>query len=163
MTAPNTFGVTADSVRSHFFPQANAFSTNSSPTLATVTARVGWAASDLDGALRMKGVDPVAIATATDAAYLWCAKTLSLMAARELLSVMTGQDPAWAKSIQADVKARLDALQTLGVDVLGSGAVAASGDDGVGPTTHIDENDLDTGDPTLISDVVPRLRRSDEL
>jgi len=163
MPAPATFGVTADTLHDQFFPQANRFSTNSSPTLSTVTTRILWAASDLDGALTSKNINGSSITDATSAAYLWCSKTIHMMAACELINVMTGVDPEWAKKLERDTQARFKAIEVQGIAALGSGVTALAGEDGVGPSTHIDEFNLDAGDTTLASDVIPPFRKSDGL
>ena len=163
MSAPQTFGITYDTVRRHFFPQISAWSPSTNPTQATVTEEVLWKAGDLDGALRTKNIDPTSV-VASSAAYNWCAQTLALMVASKVGAVMAQADPAVLKRWQAELKGRLDNLREIGVSALGDGATASDTDDSPdGPTEHIDEYGLTIGDTSDMSTSEPIFRRDDVL
>lgn len=157
-----TFGVTYSTVKAHFFPQHQGFSANTTPSSTTVTEEILWVASDLDAKLRAKAVDPASI-VASSAAYYWCAQTIALKVAAKISRSVSGADPAIAKAWQTDHEARLKQLKNEGVSTLGDGAVATGGANPGGPTDHISTLGLDIGDTSLASDVIPPLRKSDEL
>lgn len=160
--AITAYGVTADTVRKHFFPTLTPFGANSSPSLTIAGEKVTWAAARLDGQLRMKGVSPEAITDPASAAYYWCAETLSLMTALDLLPAMSGNWSEAAKEWKARLAERLENLATYGAQALGAGAAAASSE-GPGTSSHISVRGLYMGDDLLASSVEPRLRRDDEL
>ncbi len=160
-----TFGVDAGSVRRHHFPQWPDFSTASSPTLATVGEFITEAAADLAGRLELKSLSPATIAADTASeAYSWCAKTLRLAVAIDVLAASTSANPELAKKWQVLLDGRYELLEKYGATAMGVGAAATDdSDEPEGPTSHISELDLDTGNDSDASDVIPRLRRSDEL
>lgn len=162
MTVP-TFAVTAEMVRTSFFPHLLPFSTTTNPTSAAVTREINWAAADLEGRLLAKSVTASAITDATSAAYYWCQYTIALTVAVSLIGVMSGADPELAKRWAETLGKRIEALETQGVTAIGSGATASGGSEALGPTDHISELDLDVGDTALASSVEPYLRRDDLL
>ena len=62
MVAPNAFGVTADIVRSDFFPHLASFSATSNPTSSSVARGISQSAGYLQGLLDDKNIDTNAIA-----------------------------------------------------------------------------------------------------
>lgn len=140
-----TFGVDAGFVRRHYYPQQPDFSTDSNPTEATVLEKIDGFAADLEGKLARESITASAITTVTDAAYLWCRKTLALMVAIEIYPVMTGNDSAAAKKWQKELDARLKDLSEDGFLALGGG-VAAPTEEPDGPTHFIDNLGLDTSE-----------------
>ena len=161
--ALNTFGVTPDRIRRHYFPHIDAFSANSSPTLVTVTERIDSAAARLAGQLLLKNIDPDSGITAGSYAYTWCAETVCIIAAIRLTETMTGQAPAVVESWRKDLEERFELLSKNGETALGGGADAFGTSESAGPTDFISELSLDVGDTSLASDVTPHLRRSDQL
>ena len=159
----STFGVTADLVRRHFFPSFQPWGVDTSPSSVTVGEEVTWAASDLDGQLRTKGVDPSSITDATSAAYTWCAKTLALMVACAVVRAMTGTDPKLAVGLQKQLDERLARLLKLGVDALGQGASDSGASPAQGPLSHITQLGLSVGDTGLASTAAPIFRKDDFL
>lgn len=157
-----TFGVTYTTVKNHFFPQHQGFSTNTTPSSTTVTEDITWAAADLDGKLRQRDIDPGSITT-NSAAYYWCAQTLALMVAAKVARSVTGSDPKVAQAWKGELVDRLKALSDQGVAALGDGATATGPSQALGPTDHIDELSLDVGDTSLASDATPIFRQKDLL
>jgi hypothetical protein len=164
----STFGVTYSTVRQDWFPQfTSEFNATSQPTSTRVTNWIKEEAADLAGALRLKAL------TAADIdglgvnydAYQWCAKTLGLAVACRVANVMSGASPELKKDLAAQLKDRMDRLEKHGAEALGAGAtVSDSTDEPEGPTSHIDELDLDTGESDgVTSDVAPVIRRADML
>lgn len=160
--AISDFGVTADAVKRHHFPNFNAFSTASNPTSTTVDEAIQDAAAELGGKLRLANIDPADIdADSTTEAFHWCAVTVRLDVALRIYRAVTSQEPP--KAWEADLEARLKALADGGATVLGAGATEMSSPDPEGPFTHINEHSLDVADPTTMSDATPPLKKGDEL
>jgi hypothetical protein len=155
------FGVTADDVRLHFFPQNEEFSANTSPSATTVGDFIDQEAGRLAGALLIKGVTPSSILS-TSPAYYSCAAQLEMMVALRTLSVMSGQNPELARAWKAQVDEWFSRLDKDGYLILGDESLEPT-DNPDGPTTHITYFDLDTGDADDASDLIPALRRDDVL
>jgi hypothetical protein len=164
LPAPNTFGVTAETVRSTYLPHSQPLSTTTVPTLASVTRQILQSAGYLQGLLDDRSVDTNSITDATSAAYLWCQSYIELRVAVRLIRTMSGLDPAVTQAWVDELDTMEKAVDTQGVGALGPGATQNDGGvEALGPFDHISVYGIDTGDETLISDVVPQLRRSDDL
>jgi hypothetical protein len=162
--ALTTFGVTPAIVRQQHFPHRSDFSTVSNPTTATVTVFINQAAADVQGWLLKESIDAASITDSATAPYVKCAEAVTLRAAIKVQRAATNDDPAIAKALEAELKAWRKALEDDGATFLGDDSLGdGSNSDPDGPTTHISELDLDTGDDADASDVVPVLRRSDDL
>lgn len=162
------FGVTATTVRQDQFPQwSGEFSASTNPTSTTVGRWIDEAAAELAGVLRLKAssADAVYALGSSTEPYVWCRQTLTLGVAARVAKVATGATPDIAKDLQAQFERRLKLLEEHGVEMLGPGiTVSDSTDEPQGPTSHIDDLDLDVGeDLGLESDLIPVLRRSDQL
>lgn len=159
----NTFEVDPTRVRDDFFPHVVAdFTPDSSPTWETVDRYITEEAATLGGKLRLASISTDDISDSESSEWVWCSKVLSLMVAVRLVPVMTGLNPdvarLWAEqlaSLLADLAENGELA--LGLDTSGSDS------DPKGPTDHISELSLDTGDDADASDVIPALRRSDML
>lgn len=163
-----TFGVTYTTVQQDWFPNfTGLFSASSQPTATRVTQWITEEGSDLAGALRLKALTASTIDAlgATYDAYQWCKKTLGLAVACRVANALTGASPEFKKDLAGQLKDRMDRLEKHGAEVLGAGAtVPTTTDEPEGPTGHIDELDLDTGeDDGVTSDVAPVIRRADML
>jgi hypothetical protein len=159
----STFEVDPDRVRDDYFPHITAgFTADSPPTEETVTRWVTEAGAELEGRLLQKSINTEDITDADSSEYVWCAQTLTLMVAIRAARVMTGQSPEVVKAWQAELEARWEALSTDGEIALGMDT-SGSDSEPEGPTDFISELGLDVGDTADASDVIPALRRSDEL
>lgn len=161
--ATNLYGVTADSVRRHHFPNADAFVTSSRPSLATVTEAVQEEAAVLTGALAGEAIDASTITDVTSSAYLSCRKTLRVMVALRIAQDMNGLEPNIVAAWKKQVRDWMEGLDIGGATFLGDGATSTTLSEPDGPTDFISELALDTGDDSEASSVAPVLRRSDEL
>lgn len=165
--AIQVFAITFTTVKQDFFPNfSGLFSDTSTPTSTRVTQFIKEEAADLAGHLRLKALTAAGIAAdTTSEAYAWCQKTLGIGVAARVARVLTGANPEYAKELATELAHRYALLDTHGAEALGLGAtVADSTDEPEGPTSHIDELDLDTGeDDDLNSDVAPVIRRADVL
>lgn len=165
----NIFGLEANSVRAHMFPQWGDFTVNSSPTLTVVEECIEEEAGELAG--RLYGEDIVASAITDElddndmhsAAWLWCVRTLRLMVALQVLRRTTQSDPELAKAYQTELKARLDDLSSRGATALGDSTLQTGTSDPDGPTSHISQFGLTVDAAEDMSTTVPRLRRDDAL
>jgi len=157
-----TFGITPDSVRGHHFPHIDAFSTSSAPTLAIVTEAINEEAGRMQGALLKESIQASAITAATGP-YVSCARALRLAVAVRIAADMTGANPELVKAWKAQLKDWFDGLAADGATFLGDDTLSAAASDPDGPTTHIDEYSLDTGNAADASTATPYLRRDDEL
>ena len=158
-----TFGVDAESVRRRYFPALNAFSTQSAPTVATVGDWIDEEAAALQGQLLGEAI-PADALTAGTAPYINCATQLRRKVALKCLEVMTGRFPELAKRLAEEAEDWDDGFEEGGATFLGDDSLATlSESEPDGPTTHIDEYNLDVGDTSDASDVIPALRRSDQL
>lgn len=160
-----TFGVTYSDVRAAHFPQLQSdFSPNSKPTAAQVTTFITEEAADLFGRLLQKGVDASAISTGAATypnAYAWCQKTLKLAAAIRVFPAITGQDAKILDRWQKMLDDRFEQLETSGYAALGDAPGPTSS--ATGPRSHVVDHNLDTGDDSLMSDVIPKFRRNQVL
>ena len=167
--AVNLFGLTVNAVRASMFPQLSDFSVNSSPTLAEGVICLEEEAGELAAKLYRRNIVASGIVSTLDAnnlhspAWLWCARTLRLMVALELLKRMSQQYPELAKAYRTELDARLADLQQSGGTALGNDSLETGSSPADGPTSHISEYGLTTDDPTDMSDVVPLLRKGDRL
>lgn len=160
----NLFGVTADSVRRHMFPQWPSFSTKSNPTAVTVSEMIDEVAADLEGELALRSVASTGITDTAKAAYKWCAQVVKLGVAIKIAPAVTGLDPAVVQRWKKEYLQRLDALEKRGVTVLGAGATATeSAEDPLEATTFISEYSLDVTASTDMSTAQIALHKDDEL
>jgi hypothetical protein len=158
------FGVTYSTLRSLRFPHWNAFSTRSSFTDTDVTSIIQEEAADLAGRLYAEDITAADIDANDNAiAYLWCAKTLHLMAACRILRDVTANEPALAQAYQRELDARLALLASQGATALGDESLSTGTSDPDGPTSHISQFSLETDEAENMSTTVPRLRRDDQL
>lgn len=163
MTAPNIFAVTHELVRKHHFPQWSAFTTTSNPSATTITEKILECAGELEAKLSQEALSAAAITDATSPAYLWCQKTLKLMAAIEILTIATQAAPPISAQWQDWLKARWEDLDLNGNLALGSG-VSTPGTEPDGPTHHIDQLLIDVGDPVRdAGPAIPAFRSNDEM
>lgn len=160
--ASSDFGVTADSIRRHHFPNLDAFSTASRPTAATVAECIEEEAALMAGALALENVSASAI-TADSDAYVLCRKTLRLQVAARLARDIPGADSDLARSWQASVEAWYASLAKGGASFLGDGAAASGASDPDGPTWHGSEYSLTTDSGSDMSTTIPMLRKDDAL
>lgn len=160
----NTFGVTAASLRSTQFPHWGDFSTLSQLTSADVGTIIDEEAADLAGRLYAENVVAADITTpANQVAYLWCAKTLRLMAAVRVLRTAAQADPELAKAYRVELDARLELLAAQGATALGDDSLSTGTSDPDGPTSHISRYSLETDSADDMSDTIPALRKDDKL
>lgn len=166
----NLFGLTANSVRAHMFPQLSDFSVNSSPTLVIAGECVEEEAGELAAKLYAEDVAASAITNSLDsnglhsAAWLWCVRTLRLMVALQLLKRMSQQYPELAKAYQDELDKRLKDLDARGGTALGDDTLESGDVPPDGPTTHINTFGIEVSaadDMSSLADGV--LRRSDAL
>lgn len=166
----NLFGLTANSVRAHMFPQLSDFDANSSPTSTIAAECVEEEAGELAAKLYTEGVVASAIVSTLDAnglhsaAWLWCVRTLRLMVALQLLKRMSQQFPELAKAYQDELDKRLADLEARGGTALGDDTLDTGDAPADGPTTHINTYGIEVSasdDMSSLADDV--LRRSDEL
>lgn len=162
--AVSIFGLTANSVRAHMFPQWKDFSVNSSPTLAICTECILEEAGELAGKLYGEGITASAIIDTASAAYLWCSKTLRLMAALRILRAATQQEPDLAKAYAAELAARLKDLAEKGGTALGDSGLDTGDAPADGPTTHINTYGIEVSTADDMSSLrTGVLRRGDGL
>lgn len=157
-----TFGVTYTTLAAHHFPALTP-STASKPTAATMTEKVKDGAADLAGRLAQKGITAANISEDDHPnAYQWASKYVRLYAAIGALQAGATADPEVVKAWRAELKDMQEALAEHGYLALG-GDLSAPSEAAEGVLTHISNHDLDVGDETDISDVIPTFRRSDQL
>jgi len=159
----NVFGVTVSNVQTFLLPHWAPFSANSSPTSTTVTSIIAEEAGTLEALLYEENITASAITDNTSAAYLWCTKTLRLMAAIQVLRASTMQEPQLAATWAAELKARLEHLADSGATALGDDSLGGSGPDADGPTSTQAVYSLTQDSAEDMSTMVPRLRRDDAL
>lgn len=163
MTAPSTFGVTYTTIHDEFFGHAPNFSANSVPSSTQVTLIIGKRAAKLDGKLRLKGLDPGQIDDdSASAAYLWCQEVLGLEVAIRCVNAGIALEPDVVKAWREELKGYYADLDERGGAALGSGATLPD-EDPNGPSSHIDNNDLETEDTDDISPVTHKFRVTDQL
>jgi hypothetical protein len=158
------YGVTADAVRRHHFPQLASFADDTAPTETTVDEMVDAAGARLAGKLGLKSVT-VDVTDTTSPAYAWCADTIRLDVACRIPPTQSGIDPDEYKRRLDELKERYKELSEGGADALGEGASADETDsEPEGPVTHLTENSsIELQDSTDASDSIPRLRYDDEI
>lgn len=160
--ASSLFGLDAESVRRHHFPNFDAFSAGGRPSLATVSEVIEEEAAVMAGALRLQAIDASAI-TPASSAYNACRQTLRTQVAARLARNIPGIDSDLATSWDASVRRWYEGLDEGGDTFLGDGAVSTSTSDPDGPTDFISELGLEVGDAADASDVKAVLQRKDEL
>ncbi len=159
----STFGVTALIVRADYLPQINEFTTDSNPTLASVNRFIDQKAGVLEAKLLQESIVASAITIATDAAYLWCQATLTLMVAIRAGEVAYQQNPDILKAWREELNERFNELAARGYLALGGG-VAAPAEQPNGPTTFIDNLGIDTSENDANpSSVTFPFRKDDQL
>lgn len=162
--ASSTFGLTAESVRAHHLPNADAFSTQSRPSLATVAEIITEEAAQMAGALALELVDASAITDTASGAYNSCRKTLRLQVAAKVVRLMSGFDSELVATWDEQVQDWYKKLDEGGVSFLGDGATASGTSDADGPTSHVTVYGLerDTG-ANMSSPVTGKLRMDDDM
>jgi len=156
------FGVTAQSIRDHHFPQleAQAFSAYSRPTSTAVGEMVDEAAAELAGKLAAEDITAADITSGDyPVAYAWCRATVRLSAALRVLRAMANQDPEVAKAWQTQLDARYAELAAMGAVALGDAPLPSQPSNG--PRSHVSAYSLDTGDDEDLSTLEPKFRRDD--
>lgn len=160
-----TYGVTPDSVRRLYFPHLDAPGANTVPSLSTQETIIAEESAELYGRLLREAVDAQAVGALgpTEAPYLWCAKTLGLMAAVRIAEASTHKDYQLLQAWRATLKARFEALRDDGATALGDSSLEVSDSPVDGPTTHISQYRLTADSAADMSTTVPRLRKDDML
>lgn len=159
-----TFGVTADSVRAHFFPHMDAWTTASRPSTTSVTELINAEAGRLQGRLLKESITAATIdAAPSSAAYAMCADVLRKMVAVRLSRTLPGAATELAKAWAGEVDEWLKMLEADGGTFLGDDTLSTSASDPDGPTSYLDEYGIDTGDTADASSAAPVLRRDDIL
>lgn len=162
--AVSTFGVTAGDIHDHYFPSAAAFSTSTKPTAATVAVMIQEEGADLSGALAAEGISASALSTDAGAtypnAYAWCQDALRLGAAIRVMTAYAGAGavPELWKSWLDD---KYTALEQRGYLELGDAPAPAQLSDG--PRWHGQNHNLDTGDDSALSTLIPKFTMDDKL
>lgn len=157
----STFGLTAESVRAHHFPQADAWTSASRPSEATVTETIDEEAAYMAGRLALELVDAESITASSDA-YKLCRKVLRMQVASVVAKDMLGLDPAIAKAWDSVVAKFYADLDDSGVSALGDGASATGTSDADGPHSHATVFNLERDSGPNMSSTVPRLRMDDK-
>lgn len=160
--ASSSFGIDAESVRRHHFPNADAFSASSRPSAATVAEVIEEEAASMAGALALELVVASDI-TPASSAYNACRKTLRMQVAAKLVRLMSGVDSALAQAWDAEVARWYEQLDEGGASFLGDGATATGNSDADGPTSHVSVYGLTTATADELSSPVPFLKMDDEL
>jgi len=159
----SVFGLTADSVRKHHFPHADAWTSSSRPSEATVTEIISEEAAHMAGALALELVDASAITTNSDA-YNACRRILRQQVAAKLARIIPGVDSELAQRWDEAVADWYQKLDEGGASFLGSGATATGTSDADGPTSHVTVFGLtkDTGD-RMSDPTAGKLRMDDNM
>ena len=162
--AVRTFNTTAAQVREHYFPQLAAFSTSTTPTLATVESMVESEAAVLAGRLAAQSVSAATISDDGGATYpvahAWCADTVRLGAAARVAWAMAGSNES-SDTWSVELARRYGELSTIGYKAL-CDAPTPTGEPN-GPRNHRSTHSLTQDASADMSDVVPRFRKSDSL
>lgn len=161
--AASSFGIDADSVRRHHFANFDAFSAGGRPSLTTVTEVITEEAARMAGRLNLANIDATTGITVSSDAYNLCRRILRLQVAARLARDIPGTDSDIAKGWRDEVQAFFDMVDVKGDEYLGNGATAFGTSEPDGPTDFISELSLDVGDDSEASDVIPVLRRKDDL
>lgn len=159
--AQTTFGVTAELVRSGYFPYQPTFDGTTVPTATAVAVFIDEEAVHLTGRLLVEGITASSL-TAGDDAYVWASGMLRLMAAIRVVQAGIAMDPQVLDDWKARVAERFDYLDKNGRRALGVG-VSDPTIEPNGPTTHLDTYGIETPDIGDMSPIGTILRRSDEL
>lgn len=159
--ASSSFGIDAESVRRHHFPNADAFSASSRPSASTVAEVIEEEAASMAGALALESIDASTIAPASSA-YNACRKTLRMQVAAKLVRLMSGVDSALAQAWDAQVARWYEQLGEGGAHFLGDGATASGTSDPDGPTSHATEVTTRSSWADA-SSTTPMLRKDDRL
>ncbi len=159
--ALNLFGLTVEKVRSHHFPQADAWTASSRPSETAVGETLDEEAALMAGKLALELVDASAITLDSDA-YKLCRKILRMQVASVVAKDMLGLDPAIAKAWDTAVDKFYVDLDEGGASFLGDGATASGTSDADGPTSHASVYGLTLDVAADMSSVVPSLRMDDE-
>lgn len=159
----NLFDVDAAMIRDDYYPQLQAFTTDTNPTEATVDRWIDQEAAGLEGKLLNREIVAASITDDTSSAWLWCQKTLSLMVALrsgwpQAAGISKELRDAWA----ADLKDRLKDLDDNASNTLGSGAPSPTAE-GNAAYSHIDAYGLEVSTATDASSVTPTFRKDDHL
>lgn len=160
------FGVTAQSVRAHHFPNISDFSADSNPTDTTVTEKIDDCAGELNGRLLKESISAATVdaAGATYGPYVVLRAVLRKMVAVAIMPAMTSKDTDLANKWQKELTAFFDRLDDDAATALGDDSLTTDSSDGDAPATHLDEYNIDIGDPaTDASDAIPPFRKGDEL
>jgi hypothetical protein len=158
----STFGVTYSTVHDHCFPRLDNFSATTSPSAATVTAKIDVAAARLAAALSKESISPATIAAdTTSAAYAICADIVRKMTALSLY--IPTDDASAVEGWKADVKAFFDQLEKDAGVALADPTLSTSASPPNGPTTHIAEYGLDVDSTDVMSDATFPLHAKDQL
>jgi hypothetical protein len=158
--ASSSFGLDAESVRRHFFPNADAFSASSRPSSSTVAEVIEEEAAAMAGALSLESISADAIAVASSA-YRTCRRILRMQVAAKLIRLMSGVDTELAKSWDVSVADWYAKVASGGASFLGDGASTPGEADPDGPTWHGTGLTQDT--QAAQSSTVPALRKDDRL
>jgi hypothetical protein len=163
MATINLFGLTADLVRAHHFPQMDAWTSTGRPSSTVVTEKLNEEAGRLAGALNTQGIDAGSITVTTSPAYLSCRKQLRMMVALLVARDMLGTPAPIADTWEEQVNAWFEALREGGATALGDDTLQSSATDPNGPTSHLSVFGL-TGDSSEnMSTTIPHLRKDDSL
>lgn len=158
----NDFGVTAASVRSHHFPNADAWTTSSRPSSTAVAEAIDEEAAHMAGRLALENIDASSVTT-NSAAYYACRRILRMQVAVRVLRDMLGQDTELARAWEATIADWYVQLDAGGASFLGDGATATGTSDPDGPTSHISVYGLTVDSAESMSSTVPVMRKDDEL
>lgn len=159
----NDFGLTADSVRRHYFPNHDEWSSKSRPSTTTVAEIISEEAAHMAGALALELVDASAITT-DSAAYKACLRILRLQVAAKLARIIPGVDSDLAQRWDESIATWYEKLDEGGASLLGDGASATGTSDADGPTSHVSVYGLNSDVGADMSDpVAGKLRMDDEM
>lgn len=156
----NEFGVTAASVRSHHFPNAEAWTTASRPSSTAVAEAISEEAARMASLLSMERVDASSITSST-VPYNSCRRVLRMQVAVRVMREMLGQDSALAQAWAQQVDEWYAALAKGGASFLGDNSLASGTSDPDGPTWHGSELEQDS--VADMSNTIPSLRKDDRL
>lgn len=161
--ASSLFGLDAESVRRHHFPNFDAFSAGGRPSLATVSEAIEEEAAHMAGALALELVDASAIAPASSA-HNTCRRILRMQVAARLARDIPGIDSELARAWDAQVQRWYEQLDEGGVSFLGDGATATGNSDADGPTSHLSVYGLEGDTAEAMSNPInDKLRMDDEM
>lgn len=160
--AANAFGIDAENVRAHHFPNADAWVASSRPSSTMVAEAIAEEAGLMAGKLDLELVDASSI-TAASSAYYHCRKVLRMQVAARIARDMSGVDPAVALAWDKAVAKFYVDLDEGGSSFLGDGATASGTSDADGPHSHVSVYGLEQDVAEDMSSPIPSLRMSDDL